>query len=318
MTRVIPALLVLFISISSYSKSFNQKVLFWKGYSFSVNDPWVFLSTNEKERFEILLDFLGRSEFGKSLISASKEKAKEFSDNKNLIEFFKKGSTSITDTTLSRHFPPSNPQDISYTSKSMVYLDEGLTIGDAILDLAHELTHFSRRPTTNPYSEYFDLEFYIESTILGQGGESEAFISECMVMRDLFLDRFNQDKNCLDLNSVESGSLTQRLVARKLFFKLGKHIGGFRKSLSKHHLPGDHFPHTASSEPVFISSNYDLPYPVAAIAEYESIMARVCKNDKRRLGYLKKQLKGKVDRSPASYVYHEEQSRLRRRCKYFL
>tara|TARA_B100000925_G_scaffold240856_1_gene190046 strand:- start:4882 stop:5838 length:957 start_codon:yes stop_codon:yes gene_type:complete len=318
MTRVLPALLVLFFSISSYSKSFNQKVLFWKDYSFAVNDPWVFLSTNDQERFQILLDFLGRSEFGKKLISDSKKKAKEFSDDKEFLEFFKKGKTSITDTTLSRHFPPSDPQDISYTSSSMIYLDEDLSIEDAILDLAHELTHFSKRPTTNPYSEYFDLEFYIESTILGQGGESEAFISECMVMRDLFLDRFNQDKNCLNLNAAESGSLTQRVIARKLFFKLGKHAGEFRKSLSKHNLPGDHFPHTESTGPVFISSNYDLPYPVAAVAEYESIMKRVCKNDKRRLGYLKKRMNETVNRSPASITFHREQSKLLRRCKYFL
>ena len=318
MTRVIPALLVLFISISSYSKSFNQKVLFWKGHSYSVKDPWVFLSTNEAERFEILLDFLGRSKAGEKLILESKVKAKELAEEKEFLSFFKIGQTSLTDTTLSRHFPPSNPQNISYTSHSVVYLDENLSVEDAILDLAHELTHFSKRPTTNPYSEYFDLEFYIESTILGQGGESEAFISECMVMRDLFLDRFNQDKNCLELNAVESGSLTQRLVARKLFFKLGKYAGDFRKSLSKHHLSGDHFPHTDSGKPVFISSNYDLPYPVAAVAEFESIMERVCKNDERRLGYLKKQLDGKVNRSPASVSYHEEQSKLLRRCKYFL
>ena len=134
MTRVIPALLLLFISLSSYSKSFNQKVLFWKGYSFSVNDPWVFLSTNEKEKFEILLDFLGRSEFGRKLISESKIKAKEFSEEKEFLDFFKIGPTSITDTTLSRHFPPSNPQDISYTSRSMIYLDEDLSVEDAILD----------------------------------------------------------------------------------------------------------------------------------------------------------------------------------------
>ena len=146
MTRVIPALLLLFISLSSYSKSFNQKVLFWKGYSFSVNDPWVFLSTNEKEKFEILLDFLGRSEFGRKLISESKIKAKEFSDDKEFLDFFKKGRTSITDTTLSRHFPPSNPQDISYTSRSMIYLDEDLSVEDAILDFSPRINSFFQAP----------------------------------------------------------------------------------------------------------------------------------------------------------------------------
>jgi len=318
MSRLLPILFFLLISPQGICKSFNQKVLFWKGYSFSVNDPWVFLSTNDNEKFEILIDFLGRSKFGKKLISDSKKKAKEFSDDRDFLEFFKKGETSITDTTLSRHFPPSNPQDISYSSNSVVYIDENLSIADAILDLAHELTHFSKRPTTNPYSEYFDLEFYIESTILGQGGEAEAFLSECMVMKDLFLDRFNKDKNCLDLNAAETGSLTQRLIARKLFFKLGTHAGHFRKSLSKHHLPSDLFPHTGTDEPAFISANYDLPYPVAAVAEYETIMEKVCKNDERRLGYLKQQMSRQLGRSPASLTYHQEQSKLLRRCKYFL
>ena len=53
----------------------------------------------------------------------------------------------------------------------------------------------------------------------------------------------------------------------------------------------------------FISSAYGLPYPLAAVHEYEAIMERVCQNDNRRLAIMRRN----ASRSPSSV----EQARLR-------
>ena len=308
----------LFILGQVFGTPVKEQVLSWKGSTFSVNDSWLYLSSNESERLEILLDLLSQSTFGRELIKKSEQRARELGDQKDLVKFLRQGETSITDTTLNRQFSPSDPNDVSYSTHSLVYIDEGLSLGDAILDLAHELTHFAIRKPSNPYSEFFDLDYYVESTILGEGGESEAFLSECQVMRELFKTRFNRDKNCLYLNTAEQGSLTQRSLARKLFFQIGKYLSKFHDKLQKFELPKNHFPHTVSDEPAFVSSNYDMPYPMAAVEEYEQIMKKVCANDQRRLTYLEKSYRKNGNRQPASEGFIAEQKKLLRRCKHFL
>ena len=129
---------------------------------------------------------------------------------------------------------------------------------------------------------------------------------------------FNRDKNCLYLNTAEQGSLTQRSLARKLFFQIGKYLSKFHDKLQKFELPKNHFPHTVSDEPAFVSSNYDMPYPMAAVEEYEQIMKKVCANDQRRLTYLEKSYRKNGNRQPASEGFVAEQKKLLRRCKHFL
>ena len=52
----------------------------------------------------------------------------------------------------------------------------------------------------------------------------------------------------------------------------------------------------SNAEALYISSAYNLPYPVAAAEEFKTIIARVCSNDKRRLGIMRRSL----GRLPAS------------------
>ena len=49
------------------------------------------------------------------------------------------------------------------------------------------------------------------------------------------------------------------------------------------------FPHLRPTDPLFISSAWGLPYPVAAYREFMGIRKRVCANEGRRLALIKAQ-----------------------------
>ena len=65
--------------------------------------------------------------------------------------------------------------------RSEIRLNRELSMADALLDLAHELTHFVQREIFNPYSLQFSALQFLEESIEGQGGEAQAYISECKV-----------------------------------------------------------------------------------------------------------------------------------------
>lgn len=256
---------------------------------------WSDFSDSEELNFKRLFDMLEKSPTGAKVMRDASRKAARL--GLTLNDIVKVGEGSLTDTTLVRKFNPRSPDVVIYETKSVVYLNRHLNWNDAILDLAHELTHYTHRNSFNPYEDSFNARDFIRSTIEGEGGEVEAFLSECHVARELF-DRTSQLRtNCRKIESSDGKLSFERAV--DLFYHVGSYYDSFHKKLSEKKLDSA-FSGLNSGKINFISSAYGVPYPIAALMEYELVMNKVCENDKKRLAYMQQEQEKIGGRSPAS------------------
>lgn len=255
------------------------------------NIIWTNHSRNDHKNIQLLLDILSKSKVGGKLIRLAKEKARK--QGADFLEVVTRGESSLTDTTLIRKFRAGTPEDVEYETKSIVYINEDLKLDEAVLDLAHELTHYIYREGFNPYQQNFTLMGFIKSTIEGKGGEAQAFFMECRVRSDLF-PRSVVNSNCSNIIDDE-GKYSMSLTV-KSFYQLGRFYSYFKEKLGATQV-GHYFPWVTDNQIHFVSSAYGMPYPVAAYTEYTSVMKKVCENDQRRIMYFKSN-----ERHPASEV----------------
>lgn len=275
-----------------FSQMALGEYLFVEGNSLA-NKNWTKFSDYPKLNLKNLFQQLAKSKTGKDLIFRANQKAKD--RGLTLYDIVEKGHGSLTDTTLIRKFDKSDVTQINYEVNSKVYINKDLGQHDAILDLAHELTHFVFRTQFNPYVKNFSLSDFVKSTIEGQGGEVQAFMMECKVEQELFGAMKKSTRyNCEKIKDNTTGELSFN-IAKKRFYQVGQYYESFTSLLEKYQL-AKQFPDLSSDKESFISSAYGIPYPVAAFEEYISVLSKACENDKRRLALLKKE-KG---RSPAS------------------
>lgn len=305
--------LILLISATANARMFSRKaVVIDVERKFRLGQKWTTIADTEEESIYELLKILKRSGTGKKLLKKAKLKAK--SQGQTLSEVFVVGRGSLTDTTLIRKFSPSSPDEIVYSSRSKVVINKDLSVMNAVLDLAHELTHFSFRKPFNPYVGAFALKGFVESTVEGRGGEVDAYLIECRVMKDLFPSKLGDKTNC-DKVWDEHLHKFSRAKGISEFYKMGRHLSSFKEKLQDYNLSPRNFEHIQSKEALFISSAYGIPYPVAAIMEYESIMGKACQNDSKRLALLKNSFEG---RSPASTnQFSLIKEKFNNRCQYF-
>lgn len=257
---------------------------------FDSNKNWLKFSQDEKLNVKNLLIQLKKSPVGAALIERAKQKAE--AQGEGLFDVIKAGEGSLTDTTLVRRFTKGHPEDIQYESRSIVYINKDLSQYDAVMDLAHELTHFVFRKDFNPYTKNFTLDEFITGTIEGVGGEVQAFLMECKVHYQLFKNKSPRG-NCKYVMDEMSGSLSRDMAVRK-FYQVGGYYQSFKKMLKKYGIEGK-FPFVDDSSASFVSSAYGIPYPVAAFEEYLTVLNKVCQNDKRRLGYLQRRTPASAD-----------------------
>ncbi|MBD65799.1 MAG: hypothetical protein CME62_11370 [Halobacteriovoraceae bacterium] len=292
-----------FITFIIFSFSIQAEYLF-TDKSFKASERWTAYSDSELSNLKNLFRQLLKSKTGKELVGLAQKKAKE--QGKSILELVKVGQGSLTDTTLVRKFSAHHPDEVSYESNSVVYINQDLSQYDAVLDLAHELTHFVYRKNFNPYEGNFTLPEFIKNTIEGNGGEVQAFLMECKVLSELFPRSADGRYNC-NLVRTDSGHGFSFKKAVDKFYQVGHYFESFEQMLENHGIRKN-FPQISADKSNFISSAYGIPYPVAAFEEYQTVMAKVCENDKRRLGYFKTN-KG---RSPASISQFE--NKIKSRC----
>ncbi len=254
--------------------------------AFKLSDRWRTLAATEEEAIHALVKILERSATGRKIISKASERAAL--SGETFSDIVSGGEGSLTDTTLIRKFSAKNPAHVAYETKSRVTINRDLNVIDAVLDLAHELTHYIYRDPFNPYTTSFTLKDFVENTIDGKGGEVDAFLVECQVLLDIFPEQKRQRENCERVRDARSGKLSKRVGVAE-FFKVGPYIDRFKRSLSEHGLKGTEFRDLSDDTPHFISSAYGMPYPLAALEEYVGIMGRACVNDWKRLSLIKKQ-----------------------------
>lgn len=283
------------IALLSIITSFNllagqSKVIHVEG-SFTGKRTWMDYTSSSELNLKKLLELLSRSSAGEKLIREASYKASR--SGQTLTDVIKVGDSSLTDTTLVRKFSPHSPEHVIYESRSVVYINRNLAWDDALLDLAHELTHYVYREGFNPYSEKFNAEGFIKSTIEGSGGEVQAFLTECRVLRELFSRKVQSRSNCSKIEDA-SGELSFT-KAVELFYHVGSYYDSLHGQLAKRNIASS-FSDLKPEKINFISSAYGVPYPVAALMEYDLVVNKVCENDKKRLAYMQQG----PERSPAS------------------
>lgn len=273
-----------------------------------LNQKWVDRSLSDKHNVLRLLDILSLSSTGKFLIKEARVRALSMDDP--LINLITPDENSVTDSTLIRKFEPRNPSEIIYESKSSITINKYHNTYDAILDLAHELSHFVNRIPFNPYRENFDIKTFVHNTIEGKGGEVEAFISECRVLQELFPTQVRSRYNCAKIVDSETGKISRRKAVQR-FYQVGQYHDQVKKLLRKHSID-ESFPHISDDKASFVSSAYGVPYPLAALFEYSTVFQKACENDERRISVLS----SNTGRSPASQtVLKTLQAGYQERCK---
>lgn len=259
----------------------------------SFNEPWYNKNKSDEENFKRLVNGLKNIPTGRKVIEKATEKAAQ--QGHTLYDVVATGDGSLTDTTLVRRFSAANPTQVMYETKSRVYLNRHLKTLDALLDFAHELTHYTYREPFNPYDSRFKLKEFIKSTVEGRGGEVDAYIVECRVLQELLPGVGFRGSNCQKVYDQQIGSVSKDLGVQE-FYKVGNHFENLKKELGRFAVNEKDLPAASASEAFFISSAWGLPYPVAAVKEYVNIMDRVCKNDLNRISLME----NRVNRSPAS------------------
>ncbi len=278
-----------------------------------LDAPWIKHSTVEEQSLKHLIKILEKSYTGKSLVQKARKKAAFW--GKTLMDVVKVGTHSITDTTILRKFDRNNALEVVHESVSIVYINRHLNTYDAVLDLAHELSHFVFREEFNPYVTQFTLKEFIASTIEGRGGEADAYLVECQVNSELFVHLDKKRSGCYDVWDTKHQHFSKEMAVER-FYHLGPYFRVFKNELKKR--SSREMASTVTKDPVkFYSSAHSVPYPVAAIYEYETIVGAACRNDQKRMKYIQSGL-----RKPGSVLseklYQDLEKSFQQRCRRFL
>lgn len=272
------------------SSSWSHDVRIFSPQDYQLDKAWPRQASGFDSPVELLISYLKQSKTGKKLLILAYKKAK--TQNKTLLDVIKIGNSSLTDTTLIRKFSSHSLDKVDYRSESIVYVDGGLSLREAVLDLAHELNHFVYRGPFNPYLNVVRPIDHIKQTIESRGGEAYAFASECQVRRELFYEDFNQS---LCSHAIADGKISLHKIILS-FYALGAHFDKFKEELKADDRELAQLP-LSDKTSYFISSAYGVPYPLAALREYHQVVSKVCENDKKRILYYQER---KTGRSPSS------------------
>ena len=249
----------------------------------NYHKPWIDLSPDIRRSLEKLTYIMAQSSKGLNVLNRAQAKAHK--EKMKLSDILLPGEKSYTDITLVRTFSKNSPKKIEYKSHLKVFINRNLNIQDAVMDLAHELIHYAYRETFNPYKNDFNLKNFIISTVEGKGGEVDAYMVECEVFFDLF-NQYSRNKTPCHLIINSQTQKPDRNKAIKIFYRLGKHYHPFLKKIKKYNIQALFLDHVSPQHSLLISATYDLPYPIAAIHEYESILKKTCENEFKRINIL--------------------------------
>lgn len=282
---------------------------------------WTDIGATHEDSVKELIRILARSKTGKKILIRAKKKAA--SSGRTLLDIIKPGDGSLCDTTLIRRFSPERPDKIAYETKSMVYIDRTLPVIHAVLDIAHELTHYIYRTSFNPYLSGFNLKDFIVSTVEGRGGEVDAYMVECKVLYEIFPNEERDKSNCSRL--LDDNGKLSRARGVEQFYRIGGYFKLLSSELRKYNLSYNDFPAMSGYSTSFISSAYGVPYPMAALKEFQSITEKVCGNDFKRLSLMKSGVSkpGTRSRSIASEsgndgdLYKKMKKAYQKRCRMF-
>ena len=281
--KTLTVLIVFFLNSTGSARMFERKNQTIHVEKPDYHKPWIELSPDPNKSLKKLTHMMSLSPIGKKILKKAQTKASK--EGTTLSKVLLPGEKSYTDITLIRKFSKASPQKIQYKSLLRVFINRNLSVQDAVMDMAHELVHYAFRETFNPYRKNFNLKSFITSTIEGRGGEVEAYLAECQVFFELF-HKSNQGQTHCHLTLDHKTKKPGRAQTIKLFYRLGKHYQPFLRRIKKHNLQAPFLKHISPKQTLLMSATYDLPYPIAAIHEYDSIHKKTCENELKRLNAL--------------------------------
>jgi hypothetical protein len=288
----------------------NRGGLIQTSENWKRKSSWQSLEGTEKASLKQILEIVETSKQGVALLARARAKARK--DNLSLLDVIKAGDVSLTDTTLIRKFSSSDPFAVNYKAKSVVFLDRSHNVKNAVLDLVHELTHYTFKEPFNPYKNRFTISSFLKDTIEGKGGEVDAFLVECKIGKEIF-GRGEISSQCQSI--IGSDGKFSRSLATAEFYKMGPFFDKFIALSKQTNLRLERFKYLSRDQGLLISSAWGSPYPLAVISEYTTIMGKVCENDRKRLSYFSHE-RGRL---PASeYLsFKKMKKEITARCKEF-
>lgn len=204
------------------------------------------------------------------------------------------GYSSLTESTFSRSYSLADGRE-EIRVRHEVTVNRKLRFAESVVDLAHELVHFSQKEMLDPYKEGFELSEFVRRGIEGPGGELDALARECLVAWDLerHYKKFPRHELCAPFRSAQGGF--DREKARRAYYAVGQWLAEVPSSLRKK------FPEIHAGPVTFSSSYARKPYPVALAEEYEATRRTACENNRRKYRLIAAQsVSGNGGRSPAS------------------
>jgi len=212
-----------------------------------------------------------------------------------LTQFLRWGRVSKTDAVLTRHFDTEKGTEEKHR-QVLIHLRHDQPFAEMILDLAHELVHAVQPPTWDPYDPHLTAVDYIQASIEGAGGETEAVFVECQVAYEISTDL--AQGRCA--RYFHQGALSRDFI-RKDFYRVGAWKKRLKEKLGKRI---DLLGHLTEDEPQLYSSTGRAPYPIALYEEFREMTQAACENTRRRYQDL---------RAPASSARGWIESRVRRK-----
>lgn len=195
--------------------------------------------------------------------------------NPKFREHLRLGNASLTESTFSRSYSLFDGRE-EIRVRHEITVNQKLRLAESVVDLAHELVHFSQKEMLDPYKEGFELQEFVRRGIEGPGGELDALARECLVAWDLerHYPKFPRHHLCAPFRTAKGGF--HREKARRAYYAVGQWMKEVRPALRKG------FPEIHGGRVVFTSSYARKPYPVALTEEYESTRKTACENNRRK------------------------------------
>ncbi len=212
-------------------------------------------------------------------------------------ERIKLGEASFTESTFSRTYSLiDGKQQISLRHE--VTLNRRLSLANAVVDLAHELVHFTEKGMLDPYRPGFELSQFIRNGIEGEGGELRALAVECKVAWSLERAYLGFPQHRLCERYREPGNAFGASMAKRDYYALGAWFERSGARLQRE------IPEISANATVFTSSYAAKPYPVALAEEFAMTRRAACENNQRKYRLIASQ--SASGRQPASSLWEEK------------
>jgi hypothetical protein len=212
------------------------------------------------------------------------------------------GAASFTESTFARTYSLLDGSE-RIELRHEVAISSKLPLSEAVVDLAHELVHFTAKEMLDPYKAGFELKEFVRRGIEGPGGELAALEQECLVAWALRrrYPSFPRHRLCAPYQNPEGGFDRER--ARDDYYAVGSWHGKLSDALKQA------VPEISSRRVVFTSSYARTPYPVALAQEFEATREAACANNRRKYRLISAQAED--GRLPASDLLTREKMRLK-------